>query len=75
MQHSRLSETDSRVSSVLAAIANISDQRDKVGVGKRPSFLSRHHASIIISSSKLGSGVFLSCMVKLGPHIIVFHAS
>ena len=37
--------------------------KGKIGRGERPpssSFLSRHHASIINSSSRLGGGVFVS---------------
>ena len=45
------------------------------GRERRPSlsFLSRHHASIISSSSRLGREVSCPCLVKLGPQIIVFY--
>ena len=64
--------------------------KGKVGRGRRPppsSFLSRRHASIISSTSRLGRGVFLSlhgqartvkiilglCMMSTFPKIIVFY--
>ena len=44
-------------------------------VGRRTSlsFLRKHHASIISSSSRLGREVSCPCLVKLGPQIIVFY--
>ena len=49
--------------------------KGKVGRGRRTSlpFLSRCHASITSSSSRLSRGVFLSLVVKLGPQVTVFH--
>ena len=42
--------------------------------GGSSSFLSRHHASVISSSSSLGRGVFpCPCVVKLVPQIIVLY--
>ena len=46
----------------------------KSGEGRRPalSFLSRHHASIIGSASRLSWGFSCPYMVKLGPQITAF---
>ena len=48
--------------------------KGKMGRGRRTSssFLSRHHASIISSSSRLSQGIFLF-LGKLGPQITVFY--
>ena len=49
--------------------------KGRVGRGRTPSmsFWSKPHVSKISSSSRLGRGVFLSLMVKLGSQIVVFY--
>ena len=65
--------TDEKCNALKYSWATVLYSKEKWGRGKVLSFLNRHHASIISSSSRLSGGVFLSLRGQAGPQIIVFY--